>query len=165
MADLAPSDRLQPCLLDRLIDDQPQVKVEGRSQRVISMQRFKEGVLRDLRWLFNSQKRRPGDGLEEFPHANRSVLNFGIRDFQGMFSEGMDVADIEREVHEMLLLFEPRIIRRTLKVRVFRAEESGPQRNPHCISLEIAAELWAQPFPEKFFAKTEIDLETGLCSF
>ena len=39
------------------------------------------------------------------------------------------------------------------------------QRSPHRISLHIAADLWAQPLPEKFFAKTEIDLETGEYAF
>ncbi len=165
MAELASIDRLQPCLLDRLTDDQSAVQVESRSQRVVSTARFKEGVLRDLRWIFNSQRHRESEGLEEFPQVNQSVFNYGLRDFAGIFSEKGDVREVEREVSETLLFFEPRIIRRTLQVRVFRDEEIGAQRSPHRINLQISADLWAQPAPEKFFAKTVIDLETGDCQF
>ncbi len=167
MADLAPIDRLQPCLLDRLTDDQPQVQVESRTQRVVSLSRFKEGVLRDISWLFNTQRHRESEELNQFPQAYRSVMNYGMRDFAGMFSETEDIRQIEREIAETILFFEPRIIRRTLQVKVYRDEEVGKQAqgNPHRIYLQISSDLWAQPLPEKFFAKTAIDLETGTCSF
>lgn len=163
MAELAPLDRLQPCLLDRLTDEQSDLQVESRAQRVVSLTRFREGVLRDLRWLFNSQRHREQEGLGEFPQVDKSVFNFGLRDFAGLLSEGGDVREVEKEITETLLFFEPRIIRRTLQVKVFREDSTGPQRNPHQISLQISADLWAQPLPEKFFAKTMIDLETGNC--
>jgi len=163
MADLAPIDRLQPCLLDRLSDDEPAAQVEGRAQRVVSSARFKEGVLRDLRWLFNTQRHREAEGLDAWPDVYRSVFNYGLRDFAGMFSEHSDVREVEREIAETLLFFEPRIMRRTLQVKVFRDDEIGGQSNPHRINLQISADLWAQPSPEKFFAKTVIDLETGEC--
>jgi type VI secretion system protein ImpF len=165
MADLAPVDRLQPCLLDRLVDEQPQVQGESRNQRVVSLARFREGVLRDLSWLFNTQRKRDSDGLIEFPHVHRSVLNFGISDFAGVFSESRDVRALEREITETILFFEPRIIRRTLQVKVLPDEEGKAQRNPHRVTFQISADLWAQPMPEKFFAKTSIDLETGECTF
>jgi len=165
MAELASVDRLQPCLLDRLTDEQPTVAVESRSQRVMSMTRFKEGVLRDIRWVFNTQRHRESEGLDQFPQVNQSVYNYGLRDFAGMFGESGDVREVEREVSETLLFFEPRIIRRTLQVKVFRDEEVGAQSNPHRINLQISADLWAQPSPEKFFAKTTIDLDTGECKF
>ena len=42
------------CLLDRLTDDDPSHQEESRNQRVISLQRYFRGVLRDLQWLFNA---------------------------------------------------------------------------------------------------------------
>ena len=165
MAELASIDRLQPCLFDRLTDDQPEVQVESRTQRVVSLSRYKEGVLRDVRWLFNCQRHRGSEGLDDFPEVHHSVFNYGLIDFAGMFSEGADISEVEREVSDTLLFFEPRIIRRTLEVKVFRDEEVATQRSPHRISLQISADLWAQPTPEKFLAKTTIDLETGGCQF
>lgn len=165
MAEPFSIEQLQPCLLDRLTDDNPQARLEGRAQRTVSAARFKEGVLRDLRWLFNTQRHLPQEGLEEFPEVAKSVLNFGVRDPAGIFSEGRDLGELERELHATILRFEPRIIRRTLRVQVIRTEDRSAQRSPHRISLQIAADLWAQPLPEQFFARTEIDLETGEYAF
>lgn len=164
MAELAPLDRLQPCLLDRLTDDQANLQVESRSQRVVSLARFKEGVLRDIRWLFNAQRHRVEEGLDQFPQVEKSVYNFGLRDFAGLLAENADVREMEKEITATLLFFEPRIIRRSLQVKVFREDKTGTQRNPHQVFLQISADLWAQPIPEKFFAKTVIDLETGNCA-
>jgi type VI secretion system protein ImpF len=32
------------------------------------------------------------------------------------------------------------------------------------IDFEIRGELWANPVPEQLFVKTNIDIETGLCT-
>ena len=57
MADAAPSqDRLQPALLDRLTDEEPDRKLEPREQRALSKARLRQAVLRDLAWLFNTVK-------------------------------------------------------------------------------------------------------------
>ena len=165
MADLAAIDRLQPCLLDRLTDEQSTVQVESRTQRVISLSRFKEGVLRDLSWLLNTQRHRESVGLDEYDQVYRSVLNYGMRDLAGIFSEGGDLRQIEREISETILFFEPRIIRRTLQVKVLKESELESQRNPHRVFFQISADLWAQPMPEKFYAKTVVDLETGPFTF
>ena len=62
MADqLTPQDRLQPALLDRLTDDEPDKKQEPREQRVMSKRRLRQAVLRDLAWLFNATRLEAGD--------------------------------------------------------------------------------------------------------
>ena len=62
---LTPLDKLQPCLLDRLTDDEPGKREESRGQRIISLQRYKAGVLRDLEWLFNSIGHFPDEQVGE----------------------------------------------------------------------------------------------------
>ena len=54
MADLF-GERIQPCLLDRLTDENPEAVKESRNERVISVKRYREGVLRDLIWLLNAK--------------------------------------------------------------------------------------------------------------
>ena len=56
MAELAPRERLQPSLLDRLSDDEPDNAVEPRERRVLSLRTLREGVLRDLAWLLNTHQ-------------------------------------------------------------------------------------------------------------
>jgi type VI secretion system protein ImpF len=76
MAELTPKERLQPSLLDRLTDNEPERKVEGRDLRVLSPQRLRESVRRDLGWLFNSVNFVSVQDLSGHPEAERSTLNF-----------------------------------------------------------------------------------------
>src|SRR5438270_9705500 len=94
MPELAVIERLQPCLLDRLTDDEPKNSQESRAQRVISLQRYRQGVLRDLQWLFSASAHLPQEGgqtfsLEEFPEALRSVINFGVKHLFGILAPNM----------------------------------------------------------------------------
>ena len=158
MAELTPMDRLQPCLLDRLTDDEPEVSRESRDRRIVSLQRYKNAVLRDLEMLLNSKRYPLHDNIYEFGEAARSVLNFGILDICGAPILNTKPAEIEAQVKEAIICFEPRISQRTLSVRMVSPLDSEYIRS---ISFEIEAELWAQPLPDRLFVKTEVDLETG----
>ena len=152
-------DRLQPCLLDRLTDDEPGKREESRNQRIVSLQRYKAGVLRDLDWLFNSIGHFPDERVGEvtfadYDEAFRSVINFGIRQLYGRLAP--DIEEIEKQLFEAVITFEPRINRRTLRV------EAKIERNT--LSIELTGELWVNPLPEKLFIKTELDLESSECS-
>jgi type VI secretion system protein ImpF len=157
MAELTPLEKLQPCLLDRLTDDEPGKTEESRNQRVISLQRYKRGVLRDLEWLFNASAHLPEEGqlrLSNFPEAAHSVINYGTRQLCGLIAPNME--ELEHQLSEALQLFEPRLLRHTLNVKA--------TIDRHIISFEMYGELWANPIPEKLFLRTKIDLETGQSS-
>ena len=51
MSAAARSERVKPCLLDRIAGDEDG---DQRAYRAFSPQRYKKAVLRDLRWLFNT---------------------------------------------------------------------------------------------------------------
>jgi len=158
MAELTPMDRLQPCLLDRLTDDEPEVSREGRDRRIVSLQRYKSAVLRDIEMLLNAKKHPSHNDIYEFSEAARSVLNFGIPDICGTPILNTKPDEIESHVKEAIICFEPRISQRTLSVHMVSPLNSEYIRS---ISFEIEAELWAQPLPDRLFVKTEVDLETG----
>lgn len=157
MAELTPSERLQPSLLDRLTDDEPAKNQEPRKARVLSLGRLREGVLRDIAWLLNSANLAEDDLEANYPQVARSVVNYGLPDLAGLTASGIDVAELEQIVKQALWDFEPRIIRETLRVRA-RAEG---EMNHNALVFEIEGELWAQPIPLEMLLKTEIDLETG----
>ena len=48
-------EKIQPCLLDRLTAEKPESQKEGRNERIISVRRYREGVMRDLIWLLNGK--------------------------------------------------------------------------------------------------------------
>jgi type VI secretion system protein ImpF len=156
---ITPLDRLQPCLLDRLTDEEPGKREESRNQRIVSLQRYKAGVLRDLEWLFNSMghyaDERVGEAtFADFEEAFRSVINFGVRQLYGRLAP--DVDEIEKQLFDAIIVFEPRINRRTLRINVLI------ERN--MLSVELTGELWVNPLPEKLFIKTVLDLEGSECS-
>lgn len=127
---------------------------------MISTRRYRDAVLRDLRWLMNTPGRPPGDEIYEFDQAATSVLNYGVHDLSGVTAAGIRSEDVEREMLQSIRLFEPRILSTSLKVKATQARE---RMDVSALSFEIVGDLWAQPVPEHLFIKTELDLETGQC--
>lgn len=158
MAELTPQERLQPALLDRLMDDEPDKQQESREQRVLSMAKLRQCVLRDMAWLLNSSNLEASEELDDCPYVAHSVLNYGLPDLAGRVASSMDVLALERMLRQAIWDFEPRILRNTVKVRAALTEG---QMNHNTLTFEIIGELWAQPIPVQLFLKTEIDLESG----
>ena len=158
MAEPAPQDRLQPALLDRLTDEEPESGVESRERRVISMRRLRECVLRDLAWLLNTTPLGQTEDLDEFPEARSSVIDYGLRDLAGRTLSGVDAGELEAHIRSAIQRFEPRILPRTLRVRAVLPDD--PQHR-NALAFEIEGELWGQPLPSHLFLKSEIDLEDG----
>jgi type VI secretion system protein ImpF len=158
VAELGQQERLQPSLLDRLTDDAPAEHQESREQRVLSLRRLRECVLRDLGWLFNTVNLTVSQSLDEVPMAEQSVINYGMPDLTGKTAAGVDLPSIERQLRAAIWNFEPRILRNSVRVKV----TVDPDKMSHnAMVFEIQGELWAQPVPVQLFLKTELDLETG----
>jgi type VI secretion system protein ImpF len=163
MADPNPQDRLQPFLLDRLIDEEPQSQVEAADRRSMTGRRFRQSVLRDLAWLLNARMHPKHDGLSDYELVAKSVLNFGLPEIAGSTESSTTPADMERMVRSAILAFEPRIVRSSLAVR---AVEATPGKGPnpgHAIVLEIKGDIRVHPMTEPIYVKTNVDLETGHC--
>ena len=158
MHDLIPREQLYPFLLDRLTDHDPRKTREGSRRNVLSLRQYVSAVRRDLRWLLNSCCLSREDSIYQYNEAPRSVLNYGIPDLCGMCASGVDTAEMESRLREAILAFEPRIMPATLIVEV-SADLDTMSANAVC--FEIGGEIWAQPAPEYFYVKTEVDLETG----
>ena len=161
MADLAPKERLQPSLLDRLTDDEPDQRKENAGQRFLNLQRLRIILQRDLSWLLNTCHLAATEDLSEYPEVATSVLNYGIPDLAGQSLSGVDVDSLERLVKQAVVAFEPRILRSS--VRVDAIVDSGHMSH-NALTLQIAGDLWAQPVPVDVVLRTEFDLESGLVS-
>ncbi len=161
MAELTPSEKLQPCLLDRLTDDDPGKQQESRNQRVMSAAKYRQAVLRDLAWLLNTYANAEQNGLDEFAEIPSSVLNYGVQNVAGMTASSLSADDMHYRLIEALRRFEPRIISNTVSIVMTVDKEEMSNRS---IRFEIRGNLWTQPIPESLFIKTELDLETGKCT-
>jgi type VI secretion system protein ImpF len=160
MAEMTPQERLLPFLLDRLVDEDSQSRVESRERRVISFKQFHKAILRDLQWLLNSPTKATVDDIDEFPEVAKSVLNYGMPDIAGSTESSMTPEIVEKMVRTAIHLFEPRVIRNSLHVRGISAAKAIG----NMLALEIRGQVWAQPMPESLYVKTEVDLETGMCN-
>jgi type VI secretion system protein ImpF len=158
MAELTNRERLQPSLLDRLADDDPKNPRESRESRVLSVERLRMCVLRDLKWLLNSENMASSFDLEEYPEVAKSVLNFGRPALSGKSSSSVTLNEIRDQFRQAILTFEPRILPETLRITPFTSDDGG---SPHQLSFRIEGQLWAQPLPLNLFLRTELDLETG----
>lgn len=158
MPELTYKERLQPSLLDRLTDDEPDQQLESREKRVLSPSRLRDSVLRDLASLFNTTNLATLEDLSEYPETARSVLNFGLPDLAGHTKSGVDIPKLERLLRQAIWDFEPRLIRNSVQVRLLIDEEQTGHNN---MIFVIEAQLWAQPLPLRLYLRTEIDLEDG----
>jgi type VI secretion system protein ImpF len=157
--DALPRERLQPALLDRLTDDEPDKKQEPREARVLSKRKLRDSVLRDLAWLFNAtQLQNPGT-LAKVPLVRNSVVNYGLPAMSGQAASSLDIIDLTRSLREAIITFEPRILPNTLEIRTLL--EAGELDHHNVIGVEIHGELWSQPVPLEFLVRTDFDLETG----
>ena len=151
-------EQLQPALLDRLIDDEPGNLHESHDKRVISMNRLRQSVLRDLAWLLNTTHLAATDTLDAYPAAARSVLNYGVRELSGQLISSLDRSQMEHALRQAILDFEPRILPHSLRIRSLRER---PQENHNRLVFEIEGQLWAVPAPSHLLLRTEIDLDEG----
>jgi len=152
-------DRLQPALLDRLRDDDPTNPEEAPEARVISRQKLRDAVLRDLGWLFNTTRPAMDGAWQECAEARRSVLAFGLPAWSGRTASSLEVGVLEAEARQAIVEHEPRIVASTLQVEALLTDRQLDNHNQ--ISFRISGQLWAQPVPLELILHTNVDLETG----
>lgn len=151
-------ERLQPSLLDRLTDLQPEKSRESSSQQGMSQTEFKNAVIRDLGWLLNSVALDVCVDLEAYPQVQNSVINYGLPDLSGHTSSTIDVRSLEKSIREAIHQYEPRIIRNSLGVKV---RSNAADMSHNSLVFEIDAAVFGQPSPFQVVLKSELDLESN----
>lgn len=135
-----------------------QAQYNTLSDSVSAKHDIKSCVKRDLEWLFNTIQYAPNHELDNLPETARSVINFGIPDFSGKTVSGLDLVQIERLLLQAIIDFEPRIIRKTLTVKVI-ADQDKKEHN--VFVFEIEGEICAKPLPLRLHLRTELELESS----
>ena len=96
--------------LDRLIDLEPDNRLENPLSRSQSVRLLKNAVRRDLEWLLNSRRIAdpPDEGLKEL---NRSAYVYGLPDLSALtMASSADRNRLVRQILATINLFEPRLI-------------------------------------------------------
>ncbi len=130
---------------------------------------LREAVRRDIEMLFNIERFEssyllserelttttlPEDLLDDYPEVRRSVVNYGVPSFSGRHGSDFDPDVLSRELVEVLRIFEPRLKRDSVKVKVSANDKTG-------LRIEIDALLMLSPVPERLRLSTMIDLDNG----
>jgi type VI secretion system protein ImpF len=158
VAELTHKERLQPSLLDRLTDENPQQRNKVGVGRELSLNKLRECVQRDLEWLLNCVNLETSVELSSYPEVAKSVLNYGMPDLAGHSASNIDAGELERLVQRAIQDFEPRILKHTVRVRATTDQDHMSQNT---LVFEIIGDLWAYPVPLQIFLRTEVDLESG----
>lgn len=147
---------LLPSLLDRLIDQEPDVSTEPAWQRSQSVQGMERAVQRDLEALLNT--RRAKDFPEEFTEIQQSPLAFGLPDFASATVGYTHERERLRKAVELCIKrFEPRI--RGVKVTLRQPENEFDRT----LKMTIEGLLWVEPNPLPITFDTLITPSSGQC--
>ena len=148
---------LLPSLLDRLIDDEPDVTTEPAWQQSQDLREYQLAVLRDVENLLNSRPTRTelADGL---PEVAQSVLTYGMPDFTSIGISGLDDRErLRRAVQRTVQRFEPRL-------RNVRAILHEPEnRFERSLRLTVEAMLHVDPEPVAISFDTLVQPAAGTC--
>lgn len=136
---------------------------------VVNASVLREAVRRDIEALFNVERfesglqltdieqmgfETPQEMIADFPHVRRSVLNYGVPSFSGRAISDFDLAALAKELREVIAVFEPRLKRDTIRVKVAQGDRTG-------MRIEVDAMLMLSPVPERLRLSTMIDLDNG----
>lgn len=130
---------------------------------------LREAVRRDIEMLFNIERLEasilltdhealgqtsPAEMLAPFPEVRRSVLNYGVPSFAGRAGADFDTDALSRELRDVLAVYEPRLKRDTIRVKVHVGKKTG-------MKIDIEGTLMLSPVPERLRLSTTIDLDNG----
>lgn len=146
--------RINPSVLDRLLDDRPDLSREPAASRQTSLRLLKQAVKRDLEWLLNT-RRDPGAAPEELVEVGRSLAAFGLPDFTTTNVKNPADRDALRQaVEDAVRVFEPRL----QDVEVALETVGDVDRS---MRFRIEARLRVEPAPEPVVFDTMLQLTNG----
>ena len=146
---------LVPSVLDRLLDDDPQLSTEPAKNSSQVLRELKQAVRRDLENLLNTRWR-----CESWPpdlaQLDVSLVNYGIPDFTGPTSRAAIEPDtLFRVIEEAIRNYEPRL----RNVRVEAYENTQPL--DRTLRFRIDATLYVEPIEEKVWFNSVLEPMTG----
>lgn len=133
---------LRASILDRLIDDEPHIKVEAertKNQQILSL---RSSVRRDLESLLNTRYKMLAPG-SEYKELGTSLLNYGLPDLATINIINDDKQkEFTRELENILRIYEPRF--KSVNVSFVKNENSVDRT----LRFRVNATLYADPAPE-----------------
>jgi type VI secretion system protein ImpF len=142
MAKIQADQPLVPSVLDRLLDDEPEVSRDPAKSRHQVLRELKQSVRRDLENLLNTRRRcRPWPA--DLTELEQSLVNYGLPDFTGAnMSSAESREELCRLMETVLRTCESRF--QTVQVRLLDNAEPLDRT----LRFRIDALLYVHPAPE-----------------
>jgi type VI secretion system protein ImpF len=140
--------------LDRLIDQEPERKLEPPLSRAQSVRELKAAVRRDLEWLLNTRRtiEKSPASLKELEH---SLYNYGLPDVSSLYLRSpKDQANLLEAIKTAIDFFEPRLL--NTKVTLEPAAD-----DTRVLRFGIEGLLRMDPAPEHVFFDTVLEPMSG----
>jgi type VI secretion system protein ImpF len=143
-----------PSVLDRLLDNEPQVSKEPASSRTQNLRALRAAVGRDLEALLNSRHETLQDLPNDFVELSRSLLLYGLPDMTSLsLLNHEDRNWMRRSVEEAIEKFEPRLQR-------VRVALEAPREHDRGLRFRVDALLRVDPTPEPVSFDAVLQLTT-----
>ncbi|PCJ44968.1 MAG: type VI secretion system baseplate subunit TssE [Moraxellaceae bacterium] len=134
--------QIRPSIFDRLLDDEPDKKVEGSHDAFQATKALRESVRRDLEQLLNTRYRITSTS-DNAPELELSLVNYGLPDLATINLVDEDTRiDFCRSLETTIRRYEPRF--KSIKVNTLGNVENGDRT----VRFRIDAVLHADPAPE-----------------
>ncbi|HEV8678079.1 MAG TPA: type VI secretion system baseplate subunit TssE [Stellaceae bacterium] len=152
---VAEAQRAQLPLLDRLIDDAPDVARDAPLSPAEAIGILRRGVRRDIEALLNA-RRRWRSWPQGYTELEQSPVGYGISDFAaGAFNDPAERDRLRIQIEQTIRRFEPRLA----QVRVVLVDADNTLEST--LRLRIEALLRVEPAPEPIVFDTLVDPATA----
>jgi type VI secretion system protein ImpF len=143
-----------PSILDRLLDNEPEVSREPLSNRFQDLRALKKAVTRDLEALLNTRQEVLEELPAEFTELSRSLITYGLPDFSSLsLLSPHDRSRIRRALEQAIAAFEPRLER-------VRVTPESPREHDYTLRFRVEGWLRLEPAPEPVTFDTILRLNT-----
>lgn len=103
------NENIIPSILDRLIDNDPDLSKETAQDRYLDIRQIKAQVVHDLENLLNT-RRHIFDPPDEFREVNESLFTYGVTDFTSQNPGNISVRKaVKQDMEKVISRFEPRL--------------------------------------------------------
>lgn len=146
---------VQLSILDRLVDNEPDSRIDVTVSREKSLRQLRAAVKRDLESLLNTS--RSAEPLPEtFSELQNSLWTYGFPDINSItLQNAQDELRLLRGLERAIQKFEPRLGR----VRVTSVE--GFSKVRQTVEFHIEAMLMIDPLPERIAFDTMLEVGKG----
>lgn len=134
-----------PCLLERLLDDEPKKAEEPWDKFYYDQKKMKVLITQNISEILNNANIEPNLDASVHNEVTRSVLNYGISPQVGSYSNTHNWLRIETLIRDALIRFEPRLIPESVTVRL-NGEDGSPVKHG-LLSFHINALIAWPPYP------------------